>query len=149
MRHAVGTSVKGLVMLASICQSTVLHTFRLWSSAWEAMYLPTGSHVRPLTSPVWPRKHVTISVEKKEERNYQYGWRASYQRSSTVIIKGVARGPNLAHETVRTRPAISYWPGNFRAFQMTIVLSTLQEASHMSWGDQATSITSKHTHVHI
>lgn len=68
MRHAVGTSVKGLVMLASICQSTVLHTFRLWSSAWEAMYLPTGSHVRPLTSPVWPRKHVTISVEKKRKK---------------------------------------------------------------------------------
>lgn len=55
------TSLKGLVMLASICQSTVLHTLRLWSSAWEAMYFPTGSHVRPLTNPVCPRRHVTIS----------------------------------------------------------------------------------------
>lgn len=42
-------------------------------------------------------------------------------------------------------------PGNLRAFQMTIVLSTLQEASHTSWGDHATSITSTnvtHTHTH-
>ena len=33
-------------------------------------------------------------------------------------------------------------PGNFTAFQMTTVLSTLQEASQASWGDHATSITS-------
>lgn len=50
-------------MLASICQSTVLHTLRLWSSAWEAMYFPTGSHVRPFTNPVCPRRQVTISGE--------------------------------------------------------------------------------------
>lgn len=33
-------------------------------------------------------------------------------------------------------------PGNFTAFQMTTVLSTLHEASQASWGDHATSITS-------
>lgn len=63
--HCFCTSLKGLVMLASICQSTVLHTLRLWSSAWEAMYFPTGSHVRPLTKPVCPRRHITISAEKQ------------------------------------------------------------------------------------
>lgn len=62
------TSLKGLVMLFSSCQSMVLQTFRLWSSAWDAMYLPTGSHVRPLTSPVCPFKVATISVQK--ERQY-------------------------------------------------------------------------------
>lgn len=64
------TSLKGLVMLASICQSTVLHTLRLWSSAWEAMYFPTGSHVRPLTNPVCPRRHVTISGETQRRRRH-------------------------------------------------------------------------------
>lgn len=39
-------------------------------------------------------------------------------------------------------------PGNLRAFQMTMVLSTLQEASHTSWGDHATSITSANTAEH-
>lgn len=59
------TSLKGLVMLASICQSTVLHTLRLWSSAWDAMYFPTGSHVSPFTKPVCPRRHVTISGKNR------------------------------------------------------------------------------------
>lgn len=56
------TSLNGLVMFVSSCQSMVLQTFRLWSSAWEAMYFPTGSHVRPFTSPVCPFKVITISV---------------------------------------------------------------------------------------
>ena len=44
----------------------------------------------------------------------------------------------------------SVLPGNFRAFQMTMVLSTLQEANHTSWGDHATSITSgTGTHKHV
>lgn len=59
------TSSKGLVMLVSNCQSSVLHTFRLRSSAWEAMYLPTGSQVNPFTKPEWPLRVARISVEEK------------------------------------------------------------------------------------
>lgn len=60
------TSSKGLVMLVSNCQSSVLHTFRLRSSAWEAMYLPTGSQVNPFTKPEWPLRVARISVEEKK-----------------------------------------------------------------------------------
>lgn len=50
---------------------------------------------------------------------------------------------------LQAQRALCLLPGNLRAFQMTMVLSTLQEANHTSWGDQATSITSaaKKTHT--
>lgn len=65
------TSLNGLVMFVSSCQSMVLQTFRLWSSAWEAMYFPTGSHVRPFTSPVCPFKVITISVAYTYKRKFK------------------------------------------------------------------------------
>lgn len=125
------TSLKGLVILASICQSTVLHTLRLWSSAWDAMYLPTGSHVSPFTKPVCPRKQVTISKKKKKIKT---GLTADKNSRSTLHWKVL----NCSTE----KSDGSHLPGNLRAFQMTIVLSTLQEASQTSWGDHDTSITS-------
>lgn len=111
-------------MLASICQSTVLQILRLWSSAWDAMYFPTGSQVSPFTKPVCPRRHVTIS-RKTSLMNW---W-----------------GLSFCMKTERVSQRKSVWcnlPGNLRAFQMTMVLSTLQEANQTSWGDHDTSITS-------
>lgn len=73
-------------MLASICQSTVLHTLRLWSSAWDAMYFPTGSQVRPFTKPVCPRKHVTISGKKKADELTEFSF-CMQSKSHRNVIK--------------------------------------------------------------
>lgn len=127
------TSLKGLVILASICQSTVLHTLRLWSSAWDAMYFPTGSHVSPFTKPVCPRRHVTISGKDRVDELI----RTPFLYEKHLTLEGVEPS------TVPQRKGDAcHLPGNLRAFQMTMVLSTLQEASQTSWGDHDTSITS-------
>lgn len=60
--HCRNTSWNGWVMHESCCQSQVLQTRTLLSSDWLARYLPTGSHARPLTRPVWPRSTANCSV---------------------------------------------------------------------------------------
>ena len=54
-------SSNGSLMVDSHVHSLVRHTFKLRSSLWDARYLPTGSHVTPLTKPVWPFRVVTIA----------------------------------------------------------------------------------------
>lgn len=74
-KRAIRTSSKGLVMLVSSCQSIVRQTFKLRSSAWEAMYFPTGSQVSPLTRPEWPFRVARISTGKEEEKKEREGER--------------------------------------------------------------------------
>lgn len=94
------TSLKGLVILVSSCQSMVLHTFRLRSSAWEAMYFPTGSHVSPFTRPVWPFRAVIISGEGKGKNRLEVNCNCTTVFASTsfpnfVVCQLLKKGPQL------------------------------------------------------
>lgn len=111
----------------------------------EAVVVGLGRNVLPHWIPSETFHQTSVSSQtchhfwkNKAGELTEFSFRTKSKRQWNVLNPE----PRLSRIVPQRKVARCRVPGNLRAFQMTMVLSTLQEASQTSWGDHDTSITS-------